>query len=42
MLGAHHFVPVRLQCGDQLLEAGTIGPEAMSENDTGFGHSNFL
>ena len=21
MLGAHHFVPVRLQCGDQLLEA---------------------
>jgi hypothetical protein len=23
MLGAHHFVPVRLQCGDQLLEAVT-------------------
>jgi hypothetical protein len=21
MLGAHHFVPVRLQCGDQLLKA---------------------
>jgi hypothetical protein len=21
MLGAHHFVPIRLQCGDQLLEA---------------------
>ena len=20
MLGAHHFVPIRLQCGDQLLE----------------------
>jgi hypothetical protein len=21
MLGAHYFVPIRLQCGDQLLEA---------------------
>src|SRR5262245_42052198 len=36
MLGAHHFVPVRLQCGDQLLEARAIGPKSVGEYDARF------
>src|ERR1700741_1394543 len=36
MLGAHHFVPVRLQCGDQLLETRAIGPKSVGEYDARF------
>ena len=36
MLGAHHFVPIRLQGGDQLLEARAIGPKPVGEYDTWF------
>src|SRR5262249_8578569 len=36
MLGAHHFVPVRLQCGDQLLEACAISPKSVGEYDARF------
>ncbi len=45
MLGADHLVPIRLQRGDQLLEARAIGPEPVGEYDAWFallGHCYLL
>jgi hypothetical protein len=42
MLRADHIVALGLQRWNQFAEAGAVGPEAMSENNTRFGHSDIL
>jgi hypothetical protein len=38
VLACHHVKAFGLELWDKLSEAGAVGPEAMGENDTRFGH----